>query len=67
MKERKLRSLIKTISWRFLATITTVILVFIFTGDIKISIGIGIIEMLTKLIFYYLHERIWNNIQWGKQ
>ena len=54
MKERKLRSLIKTISWRFLATITTVILVFIFTGDIKISIGIGIIEMLTKLIFYYL-------------
>ncbi|MFT7616118.1 MAG: putative membrane protein [Candidatus Woesearchaeota archaeon] len=58
MESRK-RSLAKTISWRICATITTAALVFIFTGDIAIAIGIGSIEVVAKLVLYYAHERMW--------
>ncbi len=67
MKEKHKRTIAKTISWRIFATIITVILVFIFTGRWDISLGIGGVEVITKLIFYYFHERIWNYIIWGKE
>ncbi len=66
MKDKKSRTLIKTISWRATATTITVVLVFIFTGNLVLSFGIGFSEMIIKLIGYYYHERIWNYIPWGK-
>ncbi|MDD5649963.1 MAG: DUF2061 domain-containing protein [Candidatus Nanoarchaeia archaeon] len=66
MKERNLRSIIKSISWRFFATFTTMLVVYIFTGELILSIGVGIVEALSKLFLYYIHERIWNKIKWGK-
>lgn len=66
MKETRIRSIVKAISWRFIATLTTIIIVFIFTGNIILSVGIGFFELLSKLILYYLHERVWNIINWGK-
>ena len=65
MKEKRSRSIVKTISWRIIATLTTTILVYIFTGNFTIAIRIGFLEIISKLIFYYLHERVWNNIKWG--
>jgi len=59
------RSIAKTISFRILATIITIILVLIFTGNIALASVIGIVEMITKLIAYYLHERLWDKIAWG--
>lgn len=67
MKEKHKRTIAKTISWRIFASIITVLLVFIFTGNWGISLGIGGVEVITKLIIYYCHERIWNYINWGKQ
>ena len=66
MKENHLRSVIKAISWRFFATLTTAIIVFIFTGDFLLSIGVGIAEVISKIILYYIHERVWVKISFGK-
>ena len=58
MKERNLRSIIKAVSWRFFATATTMLIVYIFTGQLMLSIGVGILEVISKLFLYYAHERI---------
>ncbi len=66
-KESNSRSLIKTISWRALATITTAVLVLIFTGRWGIALAIGGIEVVVKIILYFFHERLWNRISYGKK
>ena len=65
MKEKKIRSIIKSLSWRIIASLTTIILVFLFTGKPIVSLGIGGVEFGTKAMFYYAHERGWNKIKWG--
>jgi adenylylsulfate kinase len=65
MKEKRRRSLMKAISWRILASLITVSLVFIFTGKIVLSLAVGITEVVVKMVFYFIHERIWSNIRWG--
>lgn len=64
--ETKTRAIIKTISWRLLATFTTSFLVFIFVGRLDVAALVGGMEMICKLILYYFHERIWNRVQLGK-
>jgi len=66
-KESKRRSILKTVSWRFWATLTTAILVYVFTGKIEWAVAIGGIEIVIKMIFYFLHERAWNNVNYGKK
>jgi adenylylsulfate kinase len=65
--EQKRRSIIKTISWRLWATITTIALVFLFVGEVKIALYIGTVEVVLKMILYFAHERIWNKIKFGKK
>lgn len=60
------KSISKAISWRVIATLTTFFLVWIFTGNLIISLGIGIAELFLKIFFFYVHERIWNKIKWGE-
>lgn len=67
MKEGHLRSIIKSISWRIVGTFDTIVLSYIITGQLKMAITIGGVELLTKILFYYLHERIWDKIKWGKK
>lgn len=66
MIERKKRSIAKAFTWRALATTITMLLVFLFTGEIELSLGIGVLDVLVKLLVYYLHERAWNRVRWGK-
>ena len=66
-KESHLRSIIKAFSWRFWATVTTMFLVYIFTGTIKIVLAIGGLEVLLKMLIYFLHERAWDKIRFGKK
>jgi len=61
------RTIGKTISWRVIATLTTMTLVFIFTREIDKSLGIGALDVVAKLTFYYLHERVWQKVTWGKK
>jgi len=44
----------------------TVLISFIVTGTIKLALSIGLVELVTKMGLYTIHERIWNKIKWGK-
>jgi len=66
-KETNLRSVLKTISWRFLATLTTFSLVWIFTGKIDTALTVGGLEAIIKMIIYFFHERGWDRIRWGRR
>lgn len=66
-KESHFRSVVKTISWRFWATVTTVALVYIFTGTLTIAVAIGGFEIILKILFYFFHERIWDKIRFGRK
>ena len=54
------KSLLKTISWRIVGTLDTMVIAYLLTGEVKVAISIGSVEVFTKLILYYLHERLWN-------
>ncbi len=64
--ETHTRTIAKAISWRALATLTTMTIVFLFTRRIMLSLGVGLAEIIAKIIFYYLHERVWGKISWGR-
>lgn len=66
-KESKTRSVVKTISWRFLATLITMLIVYIITGELKIAAIIGSLEVVLKIVFYYFHERFWDKIKLGRK
>ena len=66
-KETHLRSVLKTISWRFWATLTTVALVLIFVGRLDLALTVGGFEVVLKLVIYFLHERVWDKIKYGKK
>ena len=59
------RSLAKTLTWRVLATLTTMLLVWLVYHDISKAVGIGFAEFFIKMIVYYSHERAWARISWG--
>ena len=66
MREFRKRSVVKAVCWRFLATTSTMAIVYAFTGQAALSLGIGAVEVVVKLVLYYGHERLWNWIGWGK-
>jgi uncharacterized membrane protein len=53
------RHIAKTITWRIVGTIDTILLGYLISGDIKIGLTIGGVELLTKMVLYYAHERFW--------
>ena len=65
MQVTKLRSLLKTISWRIVGTIDTMCLGWIITGSPLIGLKIGALELFTKMILYYFHERVWLQCKFG--
>ncbi|MDZ7861127.1 MAG: adenylyl-sulfate kinase [Candidatus Krumholzibacteriota bacterium] len=66
-KDSKFRSIMKSASYRFLTTLTTFSLVWIFTGKLTVAFGVGALEVIIKLLIYFFHERLWEKIKWGKQ
>jgi len=62
----KKRTIIKTLTWRVTASLTTFLIAWILTGDLLIGISIGSVEAIAKIFLYYFHERIWNSISWAK-
>ena len=59
MKDSHLRSILKSLSWRITATVTTILIAYIITGNYEVAIKIGGIEVIVKLLIYYFHERLW--------
>ncbi len=65
-REAHSRSLAKAISWRITGSIDTFVLSFIITGSFKFASSIAVTEIVTKIVLYYLHERAWSAVPWGK-
>ncbi len=65
--ERHSRTVFKTLSWRIFATVSTLVLVYFFTRNVVISASISLVDVVIKSVIYYLHERLWNNIAFGKE
>jgi uncharacterized membrane protein len=59
MKVSPKRHLAKTITWRLIGTIDTIILSWIITGQFTVGLAIGGVEVISKMILYFLHERVW--------
>ena len=66
MHEKPYRSVVKTISWRTVGTLDTIIISYFITGSLVMAASIGSIEVITKMILYYFHERVWNKLSFGK-
>ena len=66
-KETNLRSIVKGISWRFVATGTTIIIVYTFFGRLDLAIAAGLLETVVKVALYWAHEKIWQKIRFGKK
>ncbi len=66
MKENKSRSVGKSISWRILASCDTILISYLITGSFAIAASIGSIEVMTKMVLYYFHERVWNRMEFGR-
>ncbi|MFA5887838.1 MAG: DUF2061 domain-containing protein [Candidatus Nanoarchaeia archaeon] len=67
MSESRRRSIAKAITFRIIATLVTAALVFILTGDWRVTGIVGAVDALSKILLYYFHERAWERVHWGKQ
>ncbi|MEE8478236.1 MAG: adenylyl-sulfate kinase [Gemmatimonadales bacterium] len=65
--ETSTRSVLKTISWRVVATLTTATIVWLVTGRLTLALAIGGIEAVSKMVLYYGHERLWDRIRVGRR
>ena len=66
MYESHTRSLTKGLTWRVLATVSTVVLVYIITKNYSLTIQIGLLDVMIKFILFYAHERAWIKVHWGR-
>lgn len=65
--EHRYRSIVKAISWRATGTVDTFIVSYVVTGKVGVALSIGGIEVFTKMILYYFHERLWNRLNFGRE
>lgn len=66
MAEKHYRSFVKAVSWRLTGSLDTMIISFLITGRIKWALSISGVELFTKVFLYYVHERAWNRIPFGR-
>ena len=62
----KSRSLVKSLSWRVIAIITTFVSIYIITGKLEFALQGTILTNTVNFILYYAHERGWNKVKWGR-
>ena len=66
MNDTKTRSLVKTITWRVTGSGATFAISYIISGNVVIAGSIAIVQLISNTILYFLHERVWNKIEWGR-
>ena len=65
-EDKPYRSLVKAVSWRVTGTCDTILISWLITGQIKAALSIGFVELFTKIGLYYVHERVWNRLDFGR-
>ena len=63
--ESRKRHLAKTLTWRFIGTLDTMIIAWVISGNPITGLKIGVAEVLTKMLLYYMHERVWYKFNYG--
>ena len=66
MSDTAVRSLVKAVTWRVTGTVDTFLISWLITGQILLASGIALTEIVTKIFLFWLHERVWNRVTWGK-
>lgn len=66
VRDRPIRSIFKAITWRIVGTLDTITLSYFVTGRVGAAISIGSLEVVTKMVLYFLHERLWAIVRWGR-
>ncbi|MCX6200162.1 MAG: DUF2061 domain-containing protein [Bacteroidetes bacterium] len=67
MADKHHRSIVKGATWRVIGTLDTIFLSFVFTGKMGKALTIGAIELFTKILLFYLHERMWMRLAFGSE
>jgi uncharacterized membrane protein len=67
MTETRKRSVVKSLSWRIICIIVSIITAYFLTGKLDVSVAIGTVYNAITMILYYFHERFWNMLEWGKR
>jgi uncharacterized membrane protein len=60
--DKPIKSIMKSVSWRIVGTLDTIIISYFITGKVSVAVSIGSIEVITKTFLYYFHERLWAHI-----
>ena len=66
MADKHYRSLVKAVSWRLTGSVDTLIISFLITGKLKLAFTISGVELFTKVGLYYVHERVWDKLSFGR-
>jgi len=66
MADKHYRSLMKAVSWRTTGSIDTMIVSYFVTGKFTLALTISGVELFTKIGLYYVHERLWENLSFGR-
>jgi uncharacterized membrane protein len=66
MADKHHRSLIKAVSWRLTGSVDTLVITFLVTGTWKWAFYVSGVELFTKIFLYYVHERVWDNLSFGR-
>jgi adenylylsulfate kinase len=64
--ESHYRSIVKAVSYRILGSTTTAVIFYALTGKGSLSLGAGVLDMVLKIGVYFVHERVWNHINFGR-
>ncbi|MBI3279442.1 MAG: DUF2061 domain-containing protein [Acidobacteria bacterium] len=65
--ESSSRSIAKAVSYRLFGSLSTAGIFYVLSGDARLSLGAGALDAVAKLFLYFLHERLWNYISFGRQ
>ena len=65
--ETRYRSLAKAVSYRIVGSLSTGCIVYGFTWDMRMAAGVSALDLVAKIGLYFLHERLWNQIPFGRR
>jgi uncharacterized membrane protein len=67
LSDQPKRSLVKTVSWRLTGSGATFLISYAIAGNFSVASTIAVVQLISNTILYFVHERVWNRIQWGRQ
>jgi uncharacterized membrane protein len=61
------RSLVKTISWRLTGSGATFLIAWLIAGNFAVAGTIAVVQLISNTVLYFIHERVWNRVSWGRR